>query len=164
MKDMHTRNESGRLPRRTGALIAWALALSGNALSADAHASPLGLWNVIDEKTGEPRALVRITEEVSGFQGRIEKLFPRPGESREPRCTQCTDSRRDQPIEGMVILSGLTKEPNALAWSGGEILDPANGKTYQCRASLDQDGRTLNVRGYLRLPVLGRTQKWLRAQ
>ena len=53
---------------------------------------------------------------------------------------------KNQPIEGLVIVNGLRQEGNV--WTDGEIMDPANGKSYDCTIKLDDDN-TLNVRGYL---------------
>ena len=47
-------------------------------------------------------------------------------------------------------------------WSGGQILDPHNGKTYKVRLSLEDNGQKLDVRGYVGMPMLGRTQTWIR--
>jgi uncharacterized protein (DUF2147 family) len=47
-------------------------------------------------------------------------------------------------------------------WSGGEILDPENGKTYRARMRLEDSGRKLIVRGYIGFSVFGRSQTWLR--
>jgi uncharacterized protein (DUF2147 family) len=56
----------------------------------------------------------------------------------------------------MLIINGL--EPDGDSWSDGEILDPANGKYYDCTLKLE-DKNTLLVRGYI-----GRTQQWKRKQ
>jgi uncharacterized protein (DUF2147 family) len=73
--------------------------------------------------------------------------------------------RKGQKLMGMQILSGLKPERDASppAWSGGEILDPDNGQTYRVRLELEDGGRTLKVRGYIGIALLGRTQRWQRA-
>ena len=48
-------------------------------------------------------------------------------------------------------------------YSGGEILDPDDGKVYRCSMRLVDGGRKLEVRGFVGIPLLGRTQTWLRA-
>ncbi|MDB5748759.1 MAG: hypothetical protein JWP72_3607, partial [Massilia sp.] len=70
------------------------------------NASPVGLWKTIDDETGKPKALVRVTEENGALQGKIEKLFRGPNEDQNPKCVACTDSRKNQPIIGMTIVSG----------------------------------------------------------
>jgi uncharacterized protein (DUF2147 family) len=63
------------------------------------------------------------------YQGRLEKTFPQLGEDPNPKCDMCSGSRRHQPVIGMTILWGLTKQGEE--YQGGEILDPENGKTYR---------------------------------
>ena len=44
---------------------------------------------------------------------------------------------------------------------GGSILDPASGSEYNCKIELVSDDK-LKVRGYIGMPLLGRTQYWYR--
>jgi len=69
---------------------------------------------------------------------------------------------KDKPVIGMTILSGLKKDGDE--YNGGQIIDPANGKVYKSKLSVVDDGQKLNVRGYVGMPMLGRTQTWLREQ
>lgn len=140
-------------------LIATALFALPAAAWAQA-ASPVGTWKTIDDKTGKPKALVKITEEGGVLTGKIEKLFRGPSEEQNPTCAKCEDARKDQPLIGMTILSGLKKDGDA--YTGGEILDPAAGKIYKSKASLADNGNKLEVRGYVGAPVFGRTQTWVR--
>ncbi len=127
-----------------------------------AQETPVGTWRTVDDASGKPKALIRITEVNGVLQGKIEKLFREPGDEPTPRCTSCTDARKDQPTLGMTILTGLKREGETPVWSGGEILDPSNGKIYKCKATPVDGGRKLEMRGYIGVPVLGRTQTWLR--
>ena len=131
---------------------------------AFAQETPVGLWKTIDDASGKPRALVRITEANGALQGKIERLFLEPDEPQSPKCMACTDARKDQPILGLTIVSGLKKEADAPVWSGGEILDPHNGKVYKSKATLTDGGKKLDVRGYIGIALLGRTQTWVREQ
>ncbi len=64
----------------------------------------------------------------------------------------------------MTILTGMKQEQkDSGEYSGGQILDPAEGKIYKSKMALADGGKKLNVRGYIGLPLLGRTQTWLRA-
>jgi uncharacterized protein (DUF2147 family) len=129
------------------------------APAQDAH--PVGLWKSIDDQTGKPKALIRITENSGELQGKIEKLFREAGEEQNPKCDQCEGGRKDQPIIGMTILTGLKKEGSDYA--GGQILDPANGKVYKSKMTIADGGKKLEVRGYIGVPMLGRSQTWIRA-
>jgi uncharacterized protein (DUF2147 family) len=108
--------------------------------------------------------LIRISDNGGVLSGRIEKLFREPGEDPAPLCDQCSDIRKDQPVIGLTILTGLKKEADAAVWSGGEILDPGNGKVYRCKLTLSDDGSKLEVRGFIGFALLGRSQTWLRVE
>jgi uncharacterized protein (DUF2147 family) len=125
-------------------------------------ASPVGLWKNIDDVSGKPKALIRITESDGALQGKIEQLFRAPAEDQNPKCDKCEGARKDQPIVGMVILSGLKKDGDEYA--GGEILDPNNGKVYKSKLHLTDGGKKLSVRGYIGVPMLGRSQVWVRQE
>ena len=74
-------------------------------------------------------------------------------------CEKCSGKDKNQPIEGLIIVKGLTQDNGV--WTDGDIMDPANGKSYDCTIKLDDDN-TLNVRGFLGFSFLGRTQVWKR--
>ena len=128
--------------------------------AALAEGSPAGLWRTIDDRSGKEKSLVRIVEVNGEFRGTIEKLFREPGEEPNPVCEKCPGDRKNKPVIGMTILTGLKKDDGQ--WSGGEILDPQNGKVYRCKMWLEQKGRELHVRGFIGVAVLGRTQVWLK--
>ncbi|MET0858346.1 MAG: DUF2147 domain-containing protein [Telluria sp.] len=123
-------------------------------------ASPVGMWRSIDDETGKPKAMIRITDNQGQLEGRIEKLFRPADQEQNPKCDKCDGARKDQPMVGMMILSGLKKDGDA--YSGGEILDPANGKVYRSKATLKDGGKKLEVRGYIGAPMFGRSQTWVR--
>jgi uncharacterized protein (DUF2147 family) len=134
-------------------------------LAADlAAASPVGLWQTIDDETEQVTGVVRI-EERDGliFGSIVEVLDPtaKPGAV----CELCTDERKDQPLVGLTIIRNVVAgESEAGPWSGGDILDPKDGKVYKVRLKRTGDGRTLEVRGYIGAPILGRTQVWHRVE
>ena len=122
------------------------------------NAAIIGQWQTIDDETGKPKAIVQIDEQGGKVYGKIVQLFRKPGENPDPVCRKCTDHRKNQKIIGMVILEQL--EPKGQEWSGGKILDPANGKIYDCKIWLEAG--QLKVRGYL--GFFFRTQTWQRVK
>src|SRR5215475_14457219 len=132
------------------------------SVASASELSPVGLWKTIDDNTGKPRGLVRIMEQNGEYQGKVEKIFTAPGEDPDPKCEKCDGARRNQPVIGMTILWGLTKQGDE--YQGGEILDPENGKVYRAKMKLYGDGEKLGVRGYIGFALLGRTQTWVREQ
>jgi len=136
------------------------MTLAGVAL-ADAS-SPAGVWKSIDDKTKKERSIIRITEVNGEFKGVVEQIFDRPGDDPAHLCKECKGERKDKPIIGMTILWGLKKDGDI--WAGGEILDPHNGKIYRCKMTLSDDGKSLNVRGFIGISLIGRSQIWWREQ
>jgi uncharacterized protein (DUF2147 family) len=127
-----------------------------------AQAEPiLGQWKTIDDKTKRAKSIVRIDLVDNKLHGTVVKLFREPGENPEPLCDGCKDYRKDKPVLGMTIMSGLKKSSSAV-WEGGEIIDPADGSVYKVKVELKPDGKALDVRGYIGLPLIGRTQTWVR--
>jgi len=142
--------------------LAFILAAVSIAPAFADDSSPVGLWKNIDDVTGKPKALIRITESNGALQGKIEQLFRAPSEDQNPKCDKCEGARKDQPIIGMQILSGLKKDGDEYA--GGEILDPNDGKVYKSKLHLTDAGKKLSVRGYVGMPMFGRSQVWLRQE
>ncbi len=124
--------------------------------------TPLGLWKSIDEHTNKPTALIRITEIEGQIQGRIEKIFPEAGESANPLCEECEGDFKNQPVVGMTILQGLHLAGGE--YTEGRILDPDSGKVYRCTMKILEGGNKLVIRGFVGIPLLGRSQVWLRDQ
>lgn len=124
--------------------------------------SPVGLWKTIDDKSGKPGGLVRIELVEGSYQGRIEKIFPEPGEDQNPKCVKCEGPRHNQPVIGLIIMRNLTKQGDE--YQGGEILDPRTGKVYRVKMKLEDGGKKLDVRGFIGFSMLGRTQTWYREQ
>ena len=142
----------------TGCLVLVAWSLFTQAVPLD---SPVGLWKMLDDRTGTPRALVRITETNGEFQGTIEKGL-RPGEDENTVCEKCEGPRHNQRLLGMAIVTGMKKQGDVYA--GGEILDPDEGKVYRCKMTLEDGGAKLQVRGFIGVSLFGRTQTWVRIE
>ncbi len=126
-----------------------------------AENSPVGLWKTIDDSTGKPRSLIRISDKNGELIATIEKGLL-PGETGEKVCGKCTDERKDKPLVGMIIMDGIKQKGDV--YEGGHILDPDNGKIYKCKIKLDSTGNKLEVRGFIGISLIGRSQTWLREE
>jgi uncharacterized protein (DUF2147 family) len=126
-----------------------------------AQMTPVGLWKSVDDKTGEPKSEIRITDQGGVLSGRVEKLL-RQGADPAALCTACTDERKDQPMVGLEIIRGAKKAEGKEVWEGGKILDPESGKSYTLRLTPTDSGSKLDVRGSI--GPFGRTQTWVRVQ
>jgi uncharacterized protein (DUF2147 family) len=140
--------------------LAAALIVSGT-VCAEAQTAA-GLWKTFGDHAGEAESLVRIIERNGEFEGRVEVVFSPPSPIANPRCDLCPGELKDKPVVGLRILKGLRRDGDT--YSGGEILDPDDGKVYKCDLRLTQGGRKLEVRGYIGIPLFGRTQRWLRQE
>ena len=135
------------------------LSLIAGCVYADAG-SPVGLWRSVDDKTGRQRALIRIVENNGVYEGRIEKIFSQSDDDPQHLCRKCEGARKDQPIVGMTVLWGMHRDGDS--YTGGELLDPHNGKTYSAKMTLLDGGKKLDVRGFIGFSLIGRSQIWVR--
>ncbi len=65
-----------------------------------------------------------------------------------------------RPLRGLMIMGNLSYEGDN-EWDDGWIYDPNNGKTYDCKMTLE-DINTLAIRGYVGSSIFGRTETWTR--
>ena len=136
-----------------------ALALAQPPAQLSAQLSGIaGGWQTSND-AGQTDGLVRIVESAGGHDISVLAVFSPPAPSSAPLCGLCEGELRDKPVVGMVIARGLRRDGEG--WTG-TILDPDEGKAYRCVLHLADGGRTLKVRGYVGLPVFGRTQTWTR--
>ena len=139
--------------------IALALGLLTTAMFANA-ADPLNgtVWKTIDDKTNQPKAVVKFTEQKNGTLSATIQSIMTPGE--ENACAQCEGKYHNKSLKGVTIVHSL-KNTGGKSYDGGTILDPKNGKTYKLKGDLA--GNKLNLRGYIGIAALGRNQTWIRA-
>jgi len=68
---------------------------------------------------------------------------------------------RSKPILGLEILKDFTFEDGK--WTDGTIYDPKTGKTYSCNLTIKENGQ-LNIRGYIGISLIGRSESWKRVK
>jgi len=119
----------------------------------------LGIW-----LTGSKKAKVEIVKCQNLYCGRIVWL-------REPYYDDGSvkldkknedESLRTREVMGINILEGFSYDED-LEWEDGEIYDPDNGKTYSCVMNLIPEKNILEVRGYIGISLIGRTEEWIRS-
>lgn len=64
---------------------------------------------------------------------------------------------RTRPVMGLMVLKGFVKDGDD-DYEDGTVYDPKNGKTYSCKMTLN--GSKLDVRGYVGVSMIGRTDTW----
>lgn len=152
------------MTNRTLALIERALTaivLVASVGATQAQMTPVGNWHSMDEKTGELKSLIVITDTGGVLNGRIDKLLRKEADQKGV-CKECTDDRKDKPMLGLEIIRGAKQVEGKEVWEGGKILDPENGKNYTLRLTPIEGGKKLEVRGSILF--IGRTQTWARVQ
>ncbi len=116
----------------------------------------LGEWIATHDETGE-KSKVELYMKNDKLYGNIRVVLDK--EKKNERCTKCKGERKDMPIEGLMIIRGMSREGST--WTNGDVLDPVSGNVYKCIIKL-KDKNTLEVRGYLGVSIFGRTQIWKR--
>jgi len=141
--------------------LAFLIAASALHAAALAQATPAGLWKTIDDESKTEKSLVRIVESGGVLGGKIEKLLD-PAKQNDV-CDKCSDERKGKPIVGLSIIRNAKQDgEDKSVWTGGEILDPNNGKTYRLRLKPLDGGKQLEVRGYV--GPFFRNQTWIRVE
>jgi uncharacterized protein (DUF2147 family) len=119
----------------------------------------IGRWKTIDDETSKAKSIVEIYEKSGKIYGKVVDILEE--EHKKKICDQCSGADKNKPVQGMVIIKGLSKD--GTEYNDGEILDPKNGKLYKCLISLEEKDK-LKVRGYIGFSLLGRTQYWYRVK
>lgn len=127
------------------------------SLSALQAQTIFGKWKTINEETGKPNSIIEIYKAGDEINGRVVKILK---ESERGRlCNNCRGKLKDQPIEGLELMTGLKDKGDE--FSGGIITDPQNGKEYRVKVWLDENNPDLlKVRGYI--AFFFKTQTWER--
>lgn len=145
---------------KKNALLMGCLLVSTSTVHA---ADPIeGNWRQIDDRTGFTLSLVNIHPDDKGaYVATIYKRYRRPGHMNE-LCQNCPPPYTNKPIMGMDIVTGLKPTGTPGRYTDGTVIDPNKGKTYKFNARLHPNGRSLTVRGYVGVSMLGRSQTWIR--
>ena len=123
-----------------------------------------GTWRYIDDKTGEPKGLVKMEKQANGtYAGTALKATPRPGYTPKEFCTNCPAPYTNKPIISMQVISGLKTE-DQINYTNGKIIDPVSGKLYSLKGKVSPNGKKLFLRGYIGVSAVGRSQTWLRVE
>lgn len=122
--------------------------------------SVFGKWKTIDDRTGNPKAIISIYEKDGLMYGDVVEIVEKGKEN--ALCVKCDGDKKDKPVVGMTIIEGL-KENEDGEWKGKTLFDPEQAMTFRCKIWLNPDNSDeLKVRGYL--AFIYRTQTWIRVE
>jgi uncharacterized protein (DUF2147 family) len=111
----------------------------------------LGKWTNPDQTTH-----FQIYKQNNKYYGKV--LW---GTGRNPKDINNPDpTLRNRELIGLVMLHDFNYKGKSV-YSDGTIYDPNDGKTYSCKLSL-QSKDQLEVRGYVGIPLFGRSETWTR--
>ncbi len=111
-----------------------------------------GKWYSFDRFKNR-ETIVKVYKIRDKFFAKIDSILQK--EDIGKVCKKCTGKNKNKLIKGMIVLEDVKKDGDE--WNGGKILDPNNGKYYQCYITLEDDN-LLKVRGFLGFSLFGRTQ------
>ena len=116
-------------------------------------------WYSTNDDTGEVDSVVEMYKKDGKAYAKIIEIMD---ENRQNAvCDKCEGENKNKPILGLEILTGLEEKGDE--WSGGKILDPRNGKEYNCFIKLINPNK-LKLRGYIGVSLFGKTKYWKRAK
>lgn len=118
-----------------------------------------GKWRTFDDKTNKPKGEVIIYEEKGLYYGKIGKSLD-PNDKEKKICDVCEGEFHNKPIDGMRFMWDFKRAGDE--YQNGKILDPNTGEIYSASMHLEDDGDTLILRGYIGIPLFGRSQTWER--
>ncbi|MCX7191651.1 MAG: DUF2147 domain-containing protein [Candidatus Methylopumilus sp.] len=111
-------------------LLLICILFSSSLLAADSW--PVGKWNMLDDFTELPEAIIQISAtKAGGFEGKIIEVFPDPEDDPVDVCKPCAGLDKNKPIIGLVVFKQL--KLNAKKELVGKVLDPDSGKIYKCK-------------------------------
>ena len=112
--------------------------------------------------TENNKAKIHIYKNGEKYFGKIVWLKNPNEENGQPKLDKNNPDNklRTRPIVGLLLLRNF-KHAGGNTWEDGNIYDPESGKDYSCNMTL-VNANTLEVRGYVGISLLGRTQTWTR--
>nr|WP_321227690.1 DUF2147 domain-containing protein [uncultured Psychroserpens sp.] len=116
-----------------------------------------GKWKTVDDETGEEKSIVEIYQEDGKVYGKIIEIFDPV--KRDLPCEFCEGEDYNKPVLGLNIIKDMEKSGDV--YKKGTVVNPEDGKVYDCRIKLDDDNpNRLQLRGYI--AFFYRTQYWIR--
>jgi uncharacterized protein (DUF2147 family) len=117
----------------------------------------LGKWQ---NPSGEGR--IEITKKGEKYYGKLYWLKEPNNETGQPKkdVKNPDETKRTRLVQGLQILEGFTLSGKG-TYENGTIYDPKSGKTYSCKMTVKGNDK-LDIRGFVGISLLGRTETWTR--
>ena len=137
-----------------------ALLLGVVGLASAQTLSPLGIWT-----NSEKKATFEIYKCGDKLCGKIVSLaVPNDPKTGKPKTdiVNPNPKLRSRPRLGLVFMQGFEYDDDN-KWDDGKIYDPESGKTYSCYMKM-LNANTMEVKGYIGISMIGRSQTWTRVK
>jgi uncharacterized protein (DUF2147 family) len=119
----------------------------------------LGQWNTFDDKTGDMRSCVNITEKNGTYYCEVIMLYEKDANGKY-KVMQPPYAKEYEGVVGTQLFIDMKQDDDVLR---GEVYDPESQKTYYGKVSYKAKTDELILRGSLdRAGWLGRSQTWKR--
>ena len=132
------------------------------AITATANAQfskMLGLWNTFDDKTGDMRSCVQITEKDGTYHGVIVAVYEKDAQGNFS-IMKAPYPKEYEGVVGTEIFIEMKEHKGHLK---GKVYDPESKKTYFGKVTYEAKSDELVLRGSLdKAGLLGRSQTWKR--
>lgn len=128
-----------------------------NTLDSDEGDKLIGVW-----EPSHGKARVKVTKVGNKYFGKIVWLKEPtyPDGSKKVDKNNPDSKMHETPLLGYSILKDF-EYSGKKTWTNGTIYDPENGSTYNCTIKLTNEN-TIEVRGYIGVSAIGRTDTWTR--
>ncbi|MGA8260352.1 MAG: DUF2147 domain-containing protein [Arenicellales bacterium] len=135
-------------------------------VTAPTHETKVGVDHVLGPwLTGKKGAVIDIyrcgdkDKELCGRIAWLRKPYHSDGKlKRDPDNPE--ESLRHRSLCGIEVFTGL-RRTDAHTWGHGRVYNPEDGRRYRAYVRADDDG-TLHIRGYIGIPLFGRSETWTR--
>ena len=135
------------------------LLVASAALGQAQVSKMIGQWNTYDDKTGELRSTVNITEENGTYQAVITTLYEKDANGKY-QVMKAPYAKEFEGVVGTKLFKEMKADGDQLK---GKIYDPESQKTYFGKVSYKAKTDELILRGSLdKAGLLGRSQIWKR--
>lgn len=119
--------------------------------------SPLGYWQT-ERSEGKHASKINVYEcGQNAVCGKIVALE----EPDDPATGKPKVDPKGLPLMDLEIMKDF-KKVGETKWENGEIYDPKEGKIYSAEFEMQDAGKIMKLRGYVKIPLFGKTQTWQR--
>jgi uncharacterized protein (DUF2147 family) len=119
----------------------------------------VGVWLTEDKDLK-----IEIFKTGNAYSGKLlwsKEMFEADGKTSKKDDKNPNDKLKSRPWQGIVHITGLTYEDGE--YIDGELYRPQDGNMYSLKAELKSINK-LETRGYMGVPMMGKTFKWTRVE